>query len=130
MIVFGWIVELEQAGDLRSVIRRFTFILGVFIILWKIGHQYLLAFYICDYDNCIWWIVVLEHAGGLHGVIRSLQLILGVFIKFENLGGYSCWVMFVDYFLDFNTCKHSIDNCFVVDCCLIISFFSHVEHAN
>ena len=26
MIVFGWIVELEQAGDLRSVIRRFTFI--------------------------------------------------------------------------------------------------------
>ena len=33
MIVFGWIVELEQAGDLRSVIRRFTFILGVFIIL-------------------------------------------------------------------------------------------------
>ena len=51
---------------------------------------------------------MLEHAGGLHGVIRSLQLILGVFIKFGNLGGYSCWVMFVDYFLDFNTCKHSI----------------------
>ena len=50
---------------------------------------------------------MLEQADGLHGVIRLLQLTLGVFIKFENLDGYG-WVIFVDYFLDFNTCKHSI----------------------
>ena len=33
MIVFGWIVELEQAGGLHDAIRQFTFILRVFIIL-------------------------------------------------------------------------------------------------
>ena len=33
MIVFGWIVEFEQVGGLHGAIRRFTFILGVFIIL-------------------------------------------------------------------------------------------------
>ena len=113
MIVFGWIVELEQAGDLRSVIRRFTFILEVFTSLWKFWCcwvmfvDYFLDFNAYYIDNYIRWIVVLEQAGDLHGVIRSLQLILEVFIKFENLDGYG-WVMFVDYFLEFNTCKHSI----------------------
>ena len=58
-------------------------------------------------DNCIRWIVVLKQVGGLHGVIKSLQLILEVFIKFGNLDVYG-WVIFVDYFLNFNTCKHSI----------------------
>ena len=58
-------------------------------------------------DNCIRWIIVLEQTGGLHDVIRSLQLILRVFIKFGNFDGYG-WVIFVDYFLDFNTFKRSI----------------------
>ena len=31
IIALGWIVELEQAGGLHGVIRRFIFILGVFI---------------------------------------------------------------------------------------------------
>ena len=50
---------------------------------------------------------MLEQAGGLHGVIRLLQLILKVFIKFGNLDVYG-WIIFVDYFLNFNICKHSI----------------------
>ena len=52
------------------------------------------------------WIVEFKQAGGLHGVISWFTFILEVFTSFWKFG--CCWVMFVDYFLGFNTCKHSI----------------------
>ena len=78
--------------------------LCLLITFWTSILVSILYYYI---DNCIGGIVVLEQASGLHDVIRSLQLILWVFIKFGNLDGYG-WVIFIDYFLNFNTCKHSI----------------------
>ena len=50
---------------------------------------------------------MLEQAGDLHGVIKRFAFILWVLIIFWKFGCF--WVMFFDYFLDFNTCY--IDNC-------------------
>ena len=45
IIVLGWIVELEQVGGLHGAMRRFTFILEVYIIFWKF--EWIFLSYIC-----------------------------------------------------------------------------------
>ena len=52
-------------------------------------------------DCCI------EASGWLAWCYKVVTIDIESVIKFENLDVYGC-VIFVDYFLNFNTCKHSI----------------------
>ena len=113
----------EQASGLHGIIRSLQLILWAFIkfgrillsyVCWLLlfFFQYLQAFYICDYDNCVGVDCCVGSNGWLAWCYKAIYIHIEsvyYFLKIWILLSYVCWL----HFLDFNTCRASWLSLFV-----------------